>query len=236
MRLAIMQPYFFPYIGYFQLISAVDAFVFLDDVQYIDRGWMNRNRLLLGGQPHWWTRAVDGKQSRDTIVRDRKYSRSRDADLLRQYRSGYRGEMADRIGQQVADWLMDPDDRVGAFNERTVREIADLLELHTKFRCSSDLKLPTSLRGTARILAICQELEATEYVNAIGGVQLYHDEDFEEIGIQLSFLATKAEPEPEGAGLLSILHEISIRGIAGTKVRLPHYLTCTRSEALEAAP
>ena len=49
MKLAIMQPYFFPYIGYFQLIKSVDEFVIYDNIQYTKKGWINRNRILVNG-------------------------------------------------------------------------------------------------------------------------------------------------------------------------------------------
>ncbi len=55
MKIAIMQPYIFPYIGYFQLIHAADVFVFYDDVNYINRGWINRNRILLNGKDQLFT-------------------------------------------------------------------------------------------------------------------------------------------------------------------------------------
>jgi WbqC-like protein family len=67
MIVSIMQPYFFPYIGYFQLAACSDIFVFHDDVQYIKGGWVNRNRILRDGQPRWLTLPVRKGASRLTI-------------------------------------------------------------------------------------------------------------------------------------------------------------------------
>ena len=63
MKLAIMQPYLFPYLGYFQLIAAVDKFVFYDDVNFIKNGWINRNRLLISGKVNYITIPLSGASS-----------------------------------------------------------------------------------------------------------------------------------------------------------------------------
>lgn len=69
MKLAIMQPYFFPYIGYFQLIHAVDKFIILDDVNYINRGWINRNKIIINGEAKWFTLSLD-KASQNKLIKE----------------------------------------------------------------------------------------------------------------------------------------------------------------------
>ena len=76
---AVMQPYLLPYIGYFQLIAAADVFVVYDDVQYMRGGWINRNRILLNGAPHWLTLPVAHSGEVRTQIRDTRYQLSQAA-------------------------------------------------------------------------------------------------------------------------------------------------------------
>lgn len=210
MIVAIMQPYFFPYIGYFQLMRACDVFVVLDDVQYMKGGWINRNRILLGGQPHWLTCPVV-KDSVTLNINQRLYKREEGArSVVAAVENAYR--KAPHAAQTLADvrTIMEfPDPNVAAFNTHLLRHLHARLGLTSKLLISSQLDKTPALTGEARVIDICRRLGATKYVNAIGGLDLYDRRRFAVAGMELSFLKAKSVPYPQFGGefvpFLSIL-------------------------------
>ncbi|MGZ5007865.1 MAG: WbqC family protein [Methylobacter sp.] len=188
--LAIMQPYFLPYIGYFQLMAAVDKFVVFDDVNFIKRGWINRNRLLLNGAAHTFTvplRAVS--QNRLICELELADERNWRDKLMLTIQQAYR--YAPCYPQLIA--LMErivyfPSIRLDEFLLNSLREIAGYLELETEIVNSSRIYQNRHLKGQERILDICRQERAGAYFNSIGGIDLYDKAAFMEQGIQLNFL------------------------------------------------
>ncbi len=191
MRVAVMQPYFFPYLGYFQLIHSVDAFVVYDDVNYIKGGWINRNFIL--GQK--------GKQ-RITLPLEAASPNKRinqlsiggnPAQILKIFRQNY--ARAPQFGSVIAlieEVIRQPERNLSRFLDTGLQRISDYFGLHPTWHMSSCLKKDNNLRGQDKVLAICQELGATHYINMPGGKILYDAESFARLGIQLSFI----EPKP----------------------------------------
>ena len=233
-----MQPYFFPYLAYLQLVAAVDAFVFLDDAQYTKGGWINRNRIAIRGRTHWWTRPVLRDSPLSSRILDRTYSRAGDSHLLAQLRTAYGRSVPGRHFIDMSEsWLTAFDDNVAAFNKRSLVMLAEGLGCTRAWHDASSIPNPDGLRGQERVIAICRSLGASHYVNAIGGTSLYDDQSFEAAGLRLSFLHCTAalESDPEGAGLLSIGHELASRGLDATRERLTQFRLCCRDEALGLA-
>jgi len=211
MNVAIMQPYFFPYAGYFQLLMAADVFVLLDDIQYIQRGWINRNRILLNGEPFGIVRSVVAASHR-LAINERFYTDDArgDAKLLRLIDNAYRrAPHFERVFALVSEILASQQRNVAAFNAELVRRVAAELELPASIRCSSELSIDRALRGVDRVIAICRMLGADRYINPSGGTTLYRDENFEANGLELRFLRPLLPEYPQfGAphvGSLSII-------------------------------
>lgn len=190
MTLAIMQPYFFPYLGYFQLLAAAETFVFLDDVKFQKGGWINRNRIKRDGEECWFSIPVrKNSQSlkiSDTIVS--KHSNWRE-DLLRQLEYAYRDAP---YRAEVLDLVL----RVLNFETEHIADIAkrSIVEVLKRLNCGVDLVWTSTiyenshLKGQDRIIDICKRNEAATYINASGGRSLYEERAFFEEGISLEFL------------------------------------------------
>lgn len=192
MKVAIMQPYFVPYIGYWQLMNAVDKYVVLDDVNFIKRGWINRNRILVNGRPQYFNvpllAASQNKRIKDIKVnRDPRYRKKNLKTIEHAYR---RAPYYEGVYPLVEQILTCAKDNISAFIVESFKVLCRYLDISTEFILSSAIKKDDGLRGKDKILDICQRLDATEYYNAIGGKKLYSYEDFQKAGIPLSFLET----------------------------------------------
>lgn len=194
MIVAVMQPYFFPYIGYFQLMQAVDIFIFFDNVQYIDRGWVNRNRIRSHEQARWLTLPV-GKASRSRSINEREYLLSAGVPAIKRKLEGAYPSYSDSSAGELIDDLLDYRiSNVAAFNANLLVQLALDLGIKCQFVTASELGDTSHLRGENKVIALCKQAGATHYINPIGGAQLYSAPMFLNAGIQLSFLETTCRP------------------------------------------
>lgn len=190
MIVTIMQPYLFPYIGYFQLLECSDVFVVGDDVQYIKGGWINRNRILVNQEPSWLTVPVQGG-SGYLPINQRSYAEDQDTrdKLLRRIECAYRKAPYFRdIYPIIADIMNFGSNNVSEFNTNAIRRLKDLLKIQCQILLSSELEKNNALKCQDRVIDINRCLGSCHYVNPIGGVSLYQEQDFVEYGIELSFL------------------------------------------------
>lgn len=201
MKVGIMQPYFLPYIGYFQLINNCDQFVIYDDIEFTKRGWINRNRILANGEPRTITLPVR-KDSDFLDIREREISNDfNPAKMLNLLRESYRrAPFWEANEPRFGEILEFADRNLFAFVFNSLVQICDWLEIDTPLVVSSRLGVDNSLRGADRVIATCEALGATEYVNPIGGVELYSPDDFAEHGLELSFLRSGLSPYPQLGG------------------------------------
>lgn len=223
MRIAIMQPYLLPYLGYFQLLHRVDTFVLLDDVAFINRGWINRNRLLVNGEEYLFTVPLAGS-SQNKLIQDLRLhpdDRAR-RKLLATIRQAYRAapEFAQVLPLAEAVLLsQEPDLTTLVLNSLTL--INDYLGRPVPLVRSSALAGRGAATGQARIIAICQNLGASEYVNLVGGAALYSAADFAAQGLTLKFLQPVLPPYRQGSGAfvpgLSILDVLMHNSPARTR-------------------
>jgi hypothetical protein len=200
-RLAAIQPYFFPYIGYFQLIAACDEFVLLDDVQYVTRRWINRNRILVNGAPSWITWPVR-HASRELAINQRCYVRDSGVTgrILNQLMAAYRrAPQCAPAMALVSDALGLAGDSVARVNARAIQLVADRIGLATPILLASDVSGARS-PGQDGIIELCRQRGATTYVNPSGGRELYDAARFTDAGLSLEFLQfeTPAYPQFEG--------------------------------------
>lgn len=200
MRLAIMQPYFFPYLGYFQLIAAVDRFVIYDDVAFIKNGWINRNRILSPSGPEYITIPLAGASSfapiretrcapprgwRDKMVRTLEQTYAR-APFVASGMELVKRVLSTADGESVRDVAV-----------ASLREICAYAEIETTFVETSSFYSNGHLSSSARVLDICAREGATTYVNVPGGRALYDSATFASRGIDLRFIEPSLEPYPQ---------------------------------------
>jgi WbqC-like protein family len=200
--IAVMQPYFLPYIGYFQLMAAVDKFVILDDVNYINRGWVNRNRLLLNKKPHTFTVPLRGASQNKLICDIELLSERGWRDkLMRTSQQAYRrAPCYAAISRLLASILNYPSTRLDELLLHSLREISRYLELETEIVSTSRLYKNAHLKGQDRILDICRQEQTDIYINSIGGSDLYDRSQFLEHSIQLHFLQSDSISYSQGIG------------------------------------
>lgn len=198
MKLAIMQPYFLPYIGYFQLITAVDQFVIYDRIKYTKKGWINRNRFLLNGSDAMFSLPLKkGSDALDVVERELAADFDR-GKLLSQFAGAYR--RAPHFDQTFA--LMErivrhPDDNLFGYIHHALTTLCAHLALQTEIRVSSTLSFDNELKGQDKVLAICQVTGARHYINSMGGTELYAKPDFTARGIELQFLRPRPFEYPQ---------------------------------------
>ncbi len=187
MKLAIMQPYFLPYIGYYQLIKAVDTFVYYDDVNYIKQGWINRNRILLNGVSYLFTLELKGASSFRKIM-DIEVGQNRNK-LLKTICQAYKNAPNYKILEPLLFSIFtSTEQNLSKYIIQTQQYIVNYLGIKTMCLLSSELKKDNTLKGQDKIIDICKNLGATTYINSIGGQHLYSKYDFNRSGLLLKFL------------------------------------------------
>lgn len=205
MTLGIMQPYLFPYIGYFQLLAAVDRFVVYDDVTFIKQGWINRNRMLINGDAAFFTVPLAHKSStvtiRDTAISDAPEHEKWAEKLLKSFDNTYRRapEFA-RTFPLVERVLTATSSKVAEMAVESIRAVAERLDIRTSIVETSSVYGNADLHGEDRVLAICLAEQANRYVNPSGGRELYSRERFKAQGVELQFIEPRAIEYPQFGG------------------------------------
>lgn len=185
-----MQPYYFPYLGYFQLMGAVDKFVIFDDVQFIKKGWIHRNRILLEGHTKPIHIKIDHMtQHRHIREHARVLDSVHDRYQLRLLRHAYQHApfYAD-VMPMLERIIQNEEQNVAVYLETLLTEIRDYVGLQTEFLVSSSLDYDRSLKCENLVIEMCRHLHAGQYINAIGGQSLYHKETFAGAGVPLDFI------------------------------------------------
>jgi len=198
MKIGIMQPYFFPYIGYFQLIQAVDQFIVYDNIQYTKKGWINRNRYLQNGNDIMFS--VPLKKDSDFLdIKDREISADFKKDkLLNHFREAYR--RAPYFAQTfplIEQIVQYKDNNLFCFLHNSIVKTCAYLGITTDIKISSGISIDHTLKNQDKVLALCKAVGASTYVNAIGGMELYSKETFRENGIDLKFIKSKPFEYPQ---------------------------------------
>lgn len=221
-RLAIMQPYFLPYVGYWQLLHAVDRFVVYDDVNYIKGGWVNRNRVLINGAATYITvplqrsspyrRICDISLDPSPVWRDR---------MLRTIATTYRkADFFEQVFPVIEGVICHEAGDLSAYLVYQLRELAAFMGIKTEFVATSRCYGNDSLAGQARVFDICGREGASNYVNAQGGMALYDADAFGRAGINLQFIVMRPLPYRQrspgfmpGLSILDALMEVGVDGI-----------------------
>jgi len=192
MKIGIMQPYLFPYIGYYQLINAVDTFVIYDDVNYIKQGWINRNRILVNGIENMFSIPLKGGPSQSKKINEMEFADQNRSKLLKTIEQAYKkAPYFSEAYPLITNILTYEESNLAKFICNSINMVIEHLEINTRILVSSEIKKNNSLKGADRGIDICKQLKATIYINAIGGQELYTKENFAENGLILNFIESK---------------------------------------------
>lgn len=225
-----MQPYFLPYIGYFQLINAVDKFVLYDNIQFTKKGWINRNRILVDAKDEFITIPlkkdsdflnIDRRQLADTYIQDRE-------KLLRRIKESYRkAPYFDQVFPLTEDLFRYNTLNLFSFVFYSVKQVCNYLDINTELVISSAIDVDHSLKSENRVLEIARKMNAQTYINAIGGRELYSKEKFLNSKLELKFIHSDSfvykQFENEFVPWLSILDVMMFNPKDRIKVFLNQY-------------
>lgn len=195
-----MQPYLFPYVGYFQLINAVDKFVIYDDVNFIKRGWIHRNNILVNGQANLFTVPLS-KPSQNNLINEialgndwQQWVEKFLKTMEQAYKKAPHFTAVYELIQSV--FLVDTT-QISALATESIKQVSNYLEINTEIVDSSEIYKNAELKSQERILDICLQEKATHYINPTGGRELYSKQLFADNGILLNFIESKKIVYPQ---------------------------------------
>lgn len=198
MRLAIMQPYFFPYLGYFSLIKHTDELISFDTAQYIRHGWVNRNRILKPGSGWQYIRVPVAKHSQKSRINEVEIADKKWGEIILRQLDHYKKKA--KYYRPVVNWIktvLDTKQRkVFKLNVELLEAVCDYLKIGFKHRLYSELDInigPVRQPGEWA-LKICEAVGASEYVNPPGGGELFDRRRFKDSGVELFFIKNKLLP------------------------------------------
>lgn len=194
MIIAGNQPYFLPYLGFWQLVNAADLFLIGDNYNFIKRGWIQRNRILVNGQPHFLGLEVKHitsfKKINETEFVDFDVGQKLNT-VCRAYRRAPQFDAGYALIKKILNF---PERNVAEFLFHSIKAVSQYLEINTKFIKSSEIEGNDNYRREYRIFDFCKRLGGDTYINAVGGQDLYHFDDFEKHGVTLKFIRPNIRP------------------------------------------
>lgn len=192
MKLSIMQPYLFPYIGYFQLIAASDLFILYDDVNFINRGWINRNRILINNKESYFTiplsKSSQNKLIKDICVTEPKKWKEK---LIKQFHYTYaKAPYFDSFFPHLKTVFDINSLQISDYSVKSIEVVLNYLSINKEIKQSSSENLCTQKKGSSRIRCICEHYKAKTYVNLPGAASIYINEikTFKSMNINLGIL------------------------------------------------
>lgn len=189
-----MQPYFFPYIGYFQLINAVDEFVIYDNIEFTKKGWINRNRILVNGKDVFVSLPLK-KDSDFLNVNERFLADTWDVErkkMLNRIKESYRkAPYFKETFHLLEKCIMHEDRNLFNFILFSVQTLIQYLNISTNLIVSSSIQIENNLKSDDKVIAICKQRGADVYINPIGGIELYDKDRFMKNNLELQFQKAK---------------------------------------------
>lgn len=193
MKIAIMQPYLFPYIGYFQLMNAVDEFVVYDNIKYTKKGWINRNRILLNDRDEVITFPL--KHDSDYLDIRERYLADRWPEerkkMVNKIREAYKkAPYFSSVNPVVEQCLLFEETNLFRFILNSLTVLKEFMGVNTPLIISSGIPINHELKSEQKVIEICKVRQAHTYINPIGGLELYSKNNFKRAGLELTFLKT----------------------------------------------
>lgn len=226
-KIAIMQPYFLPYIGYFQLMNAVDEFVIYDNIQFSKRGWIHRNRILENAKDTYVSLPIK-KDSDYLDVKDRYLANNFEKQknkILSKIKNNYRrAPYFKEVFPIVENIFSFENTNLFDFVFNSILVLKKYLDINTNITISSEIDIDHSLKSSDKVKAIVKQQEGYVYINSIGGQELYNKADFESDDIVLLFLRTNEfiykQYDNEFIKFLSIIDVLFFNDIDSVKTYL----------------
>ena len=223
-----MQPYFFPYLGYWQLIAAVDKYVVYDDVTYIKGGWINRNNILINGRASLITLPLNNSSSFKKINEIYITESTKPIEkLIRSISMAYAKAPYKSEVMPIIESLLLHNTNIAQLNYESILKIREYLGFNTEIILSSDMVKDNELKGQDKVIYINKLLNSDRYINAIGGMELYDRDAFAAEGIDLKFLkmdiVSYKQLKNEFVPYLSIIDVLMFNGAAGTNELLTKF-------------
>lgn len=187
MKLAVMQPYLFPYLGYYQLVNAVDKFVFYDDVTFIKGGYINRNNILANGKAQRFTIPVKAGSS-NKLINELKFDDNVTKALKSIEQHYKKSSYFNEVFPIIHSVLTDENRCVGHICSSSVISIFNYLGINKEFYSSSEIEYDRKLSAANKLIEMSNVLGARDYINSPGGRSLYDKEFFSKNDINLSFI------------------------------------------------
>ncbi len=204
MKLAVMQPYIFPYVGYFQLIKSVDKFLFFDDVNFIKRGYINRNHILINGKANLFSiplkKASQNKLINQVEMDEERFRKWQDKFLKSLQLSYKKAPHFDEVFSFTKSFLNKSYLTVSDLASQSVMDIWNFLGLSADFGFTSEMDYPHNVSAQEKIFSLCEREGAEVYINPKGGRELYDFQDFEKENRQLFFIEPSIEKYDQGGG------------------------------------
>ena len=195
MKIGIMQPYFLPYLGYWQLMYNAETFIIYDDVTYIKQGWINRNKILVNSKPVYLTLQLH-QASSFKLIKDTEISINPAKMSKTIYQAYRRSKIFDDIYPVFNEIIYTQTNNLADFVINSISQIQQYLGIKTITLRSSSLPIPKMLKSAERVKFVCKYIsDSVVYINSIGGTNLYDREDFKKDGIELRFLRPEIKPE-----------------------------------------
>lgn len=249
MKLGMNQPYFFPYLGFYQLVSAVDRFIIYDNLNYIQYGWINRNRfLVVRGEPTYFNAVTENSSPNRKICEIKLSAKSNwRRKLLHTFFLNYRkSPFFDETYALIEPIIRNETDSLSEMAAQSIVEVCRHLRVETEIvenpiyqelesslakenlaEAFPAIRLAHPERKAYRVIAVCHLMHADRFVNAIGGQELYDKKEFQANGIELSFLRSHDEPYQQTTAAyhpaLSIIDVLMNCGREGTIEKLKNY-------------
>ena len=193
MKLGIMQPYFMPSIGYFQLIAAVDVFIVYDNIKYTKKGWINRNRMLVNGADAIFSLPLKKDSDMLDIVQRELSSEFNREKLLSQFKGAYKkAPFFNEVFPLLENIIRFKDVNLFTYIHHSLIEICRHLKIETQIIISSNLSINHELKAQEKVIALCDAMHADTYINTIGGTELYDRNQFLSHGVKLQFIRPKS--------------------------------------------
>ncbi|KKG09284.1 WbqC family protein [Methanosarcina sp. 2.H.A.1B.4] len=195
MKIGIMQPYFLPYIGYWQLLNTVDKFVVYDNIQFTTKSWIRRNRILQNAKDTLFTIPLksdsDYLDIRERFISDQYFDKDA-GKLIRKIKDTYRKAPYFNEAMPIIEkCFIYQEKNLFTFIFNSIQKISEYLGITTEIIVSSQIEMDHSLKSQERVIEIGRNLSATIYINPIGGLELYDSKSFESNGIDLKFIKSK---------------------------------------------
>ena len=194
MTIAIMQPYLFPYIGYWQLINAVDTFVVYDNIQFSKSGWFHRNNILLNGKKTLFS--IPLKKDSDSLdVVDRFVSDEAQKQInkiLGQIKNAYnKAPYFKEVFPFIKSIFLYDKKNLFRYIHNSIVEVCAYLDINTQIIISSTIEIDHGLKSQEKVIALNKAMDSTQYINPIGGTELYDTDVFQNENIHLNFLESE---------------------------------------------